>query len=393
MKVSIGHSSVSKEQFLVDADRHLLVLGKTGTGKSTLLKNIVVDYLRQGYGVTVCDPHGNLVDDLLRYVPKPRTKQAIYFDPKVSNIGLNPLDSKDPELAIESLVTLIRAVWPEGWGPQSDYILTNLCRAVLLRGRASPLDALKAITSTGFRKKLHSLNPDFFEIYDGWDERQRDQATAPVLNKLGKLTGNPVLRASMSTRSLDFTKLLDNSLILLARLSKGELGADVSSILGSTIVSKLMLSALGRKHRTPHLVVLDEVQSFTKGIPIDVILSEARKYGLTLTVATQTIEQLQNPHAIFGNVNTILSYRMGGEDAEAIAKEFGDQFPASAILKLLNFEFYTKTVLNSVPREPVKLRAHDSPTFHGDEQKADVLVRTSVANWSHKAHIRTRFPS
>ncbi len=293
MLIPIGYDLVRNDNtFFYDSSKHGLILGKSGVGKSTLLFNVLVAQMRAGSGFTLLDPHGDLVDQLLDYVPLDRIDDVI-FDPKdEKRIGLNLLDSKDQELALDTLITIIKAVWPDGWGPQSDFIAWNLGRAIMETvKRPTALQIFKILFNKNYRAKGRRQVTDhvvleFLKTFDDdWDNRQREAATAPLMNKVGKFAG-PMLRSIVGQQDgLKLADIMDGKKILLCRLSKGALGADISSLLGSMIVALIQHAALERESlpphkRMPHLLVADEVHTFTKGVPLDVILSEARKYNL-----------------------------------------------------------------------------------------------------------------
>ncbi len=388
INIGLGYSPFGETDFFVDFDRHAIVLGKTGVGKSTLLFNVAVKHVRAGHGLTVLDPHGDLIDSLLEYIPLRRLRDVILIDPKAQRIpGINILEGKDPDLAVDTLTSIIKSVWPDGWGPQTDRIISNLSKAVILKfgNDATALYVYKALLQKECRGKLKTVQDgaiqDFFKEYDeAWDSKQRNLASAPPINKLGKFAGKDALKLILGQENpINFREAIEKKRIILARLPKGSLGPDVASILGSVILSKIALAAFEREDtpyskRTPHLLIADEVHSFSKGMPLDVVLSEARKYRLSLLVATQTVAQLPTPEAVFGNVNTIIAYRLGGDDAATIAGEFGRQFPATAILTVPNYQFYATTVSGEgIPTDPKIYRAFETlpkirPVFHEVEK-------------------------
>src|SRR5947209_5411164 len=288
--------------------RHLAIFGKSGVGKTTLLRNMIAWDMDCGLGVTVIDPHGSLINDLLDLIPRSRTNDVIYFSPQERRTvpGINIMERVSAEyrpLVVSALISTLKNIWPDGWGPQTDLILSSFAFALLEQPEPTTLLALhKLLTRPDYRKHVaaHVTDPiirSFFDTYENeWDDDKRTNASAPPLNKIAKLVTNPLLRdvVGQHTSSFDFRWMMDSKKILLCDLSKGALGEDVSSLLGSLIVTKLFLAALSRQdipeaERIPHFFYIDEVHNFTYGIDLASILSEARQYRLTLTDATQTL--------------------------------------------------------------------------------------------------------
>ncbi len=310
------HQYREGKQFLLlpeDRRRHSALVGKSGTGKTTLLRNMIAWDIHAGSGVTVLDPHGDLVNEILDSIPKHRTNDVVYFDPRDPEyaLGLNilepPVDPRHQPLIVSYLISIFKNIWGDvSWGPRLEDILRNAAFALIEYPQPLSLIAIpKLLTSVEYRRRVlrHVTNPavrHFFTIYeDHWDKRFREEAISPVLNKVNAFITNPLLRAILGqTRSsVDFRWLMDNGKILLCDLSKGGLGSDVSCLLGSLIVTKMALAALSRQNipeadRRPHFLYIDEVQNFTYGVDLPTILAESRKYRLTLILATQTLEQL-----------------------------------------------------------------------------------------------------
>jgi type IV secretory pathway TraG/TraD family ATPase VirD4 len=285
----------------------MAIFGKSGVGKTTLMRNMIVADLFNGSGLTVIDPHGGLIEDILESIPKDRTNDVIYFNPADPErvLGLNVLESVDynqRSLVVSSLISILRNLYPNNWGPRTEYILEHAVYALLEQKEPVTLAALpKLLVDQDYRRKLVSNVTDpairaFFRFYESQNDRLREESIAPLLNKLSKFVSNPLLRAviGQTTSSFDFRWLMDSGKIFLCNLSKGALGEDVSSLLGSLIVSKLSLASLTRQDipeadRRPHFLYADEIQTFTHGVDFPSILSESRKYALALTVGTQTL--------------------------------------------------------------------------------------------------------
>src|SRR5437867_10059669 len=295
---------------------------------------MVVAELDAGNGLTDIDPHGSLIEDLLEVIPRHRTNDVIYINPAHPSrvVGLNVLESVDHSqrsLVVSSLISILRNLWPLNWGPRTEYILEHAVYALLEQPQSVTLAALpKLLIDHNYRKHIvaHVSDPavqSFFHFYEMQNDRLREESIAPLLNKVSKFITNPLLRAviGQTKSSFDFRWAMDNSKIILCNLSKGALGADVSSLLGSLIVSKLALASLSRQDipeadRRPHYLYADEVQNFTHGVDFPTILSESRKYALSLTIGTQTLSQLpeETLASVFGNCATIISFRVSGDE-------------------------------------------------------------------------------
>ena len=401
--------------------KHMAIFGKSGVGKTTLMRNMVLADLDAGNGLTVIDPHGALVEDILDAIPRHRTNDVIYLnpaDPRV--IGLNVLESVGRDqrsLVVSSLISILRNLWPLNWGPRTEYILEHAVYALLEQPEPVTLAALpKLLTDPVYRGHVLSNVTDpavlsFFHFYETQTARLREESIAPLLNKVSKFITNPLLRdvIGQTRSSFDFRWAMDTGKIILCNLSKGALGEDVSALLGSLVVTKLSLAALSRQNvreseRRPHFLYADEVQNFIHGVDFPTILSEARKYALSLTIGTQTLSQLpENTLAsVFGNCATIVSFRVSGDDAKALVREFGasgegprlatDAFdviiPASELQNLPDFKLYIRTLLDGRPQEPFLV--HSFPPFDksGAETTAERVISTSGKRYGrHRAAV------
>jgi hypothetical protein len=385
--------------------RHTAIFGKSGVGKSTLMRNMIAWDISEGVGLALADPHGDLVDDLLHMIPRPRTNDVIYFNPADPErvAGINPLrrvpEAQKP-LVVSSIISILKNIWKDFWGPQTEYILANLVAALLDQKRpVTFLALLKALVDDDYRAHLSRSVSDptvdvFFHLYtEEWNDRFRTEASAPLMNKVGKLIGNPLLRAVIGqpTSSFDFRRAMDTKKILLCDLSKGILGADVSSLLGSLIVSSISLAALSRKdtpekERVPFKLYADEVHNFIHGVDFPTILAEARKYKLPLVVATQTIAQLpeDSAAALFGNCATLICFRVGGQDAEILNLEFAKTVSPSQLQELPDYRIYIRTLMPlnkistaSIPSTPHLVNTFPPLTGTGKENIPERIARAS----------------
>lgn len=398
--------------------KHSLLLGKTGVGKTTLVHNMAFADLHAGVGFTVIDPHGSLVSDILGVVPRSRTNDVILLNPAADHsrvIGINILESVRPSerhLVVSSVISTISNLWPLNWGPRSEWLLEHFLYALLESPEPVTLAALpRLITDKAYRASIVAGVSDpavlqFFHFYESQNERFRDESVVPLLNKVSKFVTNPLLRAvvGQTTSSIDFRRVMDESRILLCSLSKGALGEDVSSLLGSLIVTKLSLASLSRENvpeekRIFHVLYADEVQNFTHGIDFPTILAESRKYALGLVVGTQTLAGLpeRTVKSLFGNCGTIGSFRVSGEDADELVHEFGvsgagartaEQLfdlivPASELQNLPDYKMYLRTLIDGRPRDPEQVSAFPRFSAVGShnlhrETRRERVTRTSL---------------
>jgi hypothetical protein len=408
MEIPIAYlASDSSNILTIPDDKHIVIQGKTGTGKSTVLKNVIVEEIRAGKGVAVLDPHGQLIDDIVSLIPEGRKSDVVWFDPcdDTAICGLNFYDGPgDQHKKVSAILAMFSTVWKGYWGPQSNEIVAYASDAVLKQDadERSILALAKFLMNpalarqkgqkgktAGYREKCLRAAPDYVrEYWKKFSERSgRDQAEAVShpMNKINEFVRNPLVRGvvGQTRNTLNMTRVMDEGKILLCRLSKGKLGADVSSILGSLIVSKISLATLERENvpeykRRPFILFADEVQNFCHGVDFPTILAEARKYHLTLVMATQTVSQLPDPEAVFGNCNVIIVYRIGGKDAEFMASEWGNQFSPTAFMSLNDFEFYISVVKDHiVQRKDLIWHAKPSLSRRGDEAAPAIVKMTS----------------
>ena len=418
MEVYLGTKEKDGSPFALhdkDRSKHMAIFGKSGVGKTTLMRNMIVADIEAGKGVTVIDPHGALISDLLNSIPRHRTNDVIYLDPAAADrvIGINVLESVDAHqrsLVVSSVISILRNLYPNNWGPRTEYILEHAVYALLEQPEPVTLAALpKLLIDYNYRTKIVANVTDpavrsFFRFYELQNDRLREESIAPLLNKVSKFITNPLLRAviGQTTSSFDFRWLLDSGKILLCNLSKGALGEDVSSLLGSLIVTKLSLASLSRQNipeadRRPHFLFADEVQNFTHGVDFPTILSEARKYALSLTIGTQTLSQLPEATlaAVFGNCATIAAFRVSGDDAKALVNEFAASgqgarmaeqafdviIPATELQNLPDYSLYVRTLLNGKPQDPFLVHSYPPHLTTASLAKADTIVRVSAARF------------
>jgi type IV secretory pathway TraG/TraD family ATPase VirD4 len=395
-----------------DRRKHMAIFGKSGVGKTTLIRNMIVADMAAGNGLTVIDPHGALIEDLLQIIPRHRTNDVIYLNPADPTrvIGLNVLQSVERNhrsLVVSSLISILRNLYPNNWGPRTEYILEHAVYALMEQPEPVTLAALpKLLVDRLYREQIVSNVSDpavksFFHFYETQNDKLREESIAPLLNKVAKFITNPLLRSviGQTRSSFDFRWAMDTGKILFCNLSKGALGEDVSSLLGSLIVTKLSLASLSRQDvpeadRRPHFLYADEVQNFTHGVDFPTILSESRKYALSLTIGTQTLSQLpeETLAAVFGNCASIVSFRVSGDDAKALVREFAasgegprlatEMFdvivPASELQNLPDYKLYLRTLLNGQPQQPFLVESFPPFPKVGRVTTAERVIRSSA---------------
>jgi len=350
---------------------HIYIIGKTGTGKSSLMGNMIISDLEQGSGLALIDPHGDLAATLLDYVPEHRIADVIYFNPTDLEypIAFNPLESVDPNkhhLLVSGLISVFKKIWTEFWGPRLEHILRHSLLTLLEIPGSTLLDIPQLLTNSYFRKEVVSkinrqeVKTFWLSEFDHYSAWLKAEATAPILNKVGQfLTSLPIRNVvGQPKSSFNFRELMDQGKILLVNLAKGGIGEDACALLGAMLVTEIQLAALSRvdvsePKRIPFYLYVDEVHNFLTSSFVDV-LSESRKYGLNLTLANQFTGQLSESMqaAIFGNVGTLISFRVGVEDAELLAREFYPVFTSSDLVNLPNYSIYLKLMIDGITSNP-----------------------------------------
>lgn len=402
---------ISGELATLDADerrRHLYIVGQTGTGKSTLLLNLIAQDLAAGEGLALLDPHGDLAEAALMQVPKVRTNDLVYIDPAdtARPIGFNPLSSVPDDLkpiVADGVVSAFRHVWPENWGPRLDYILTNAVRALLDVPGATLLMLPRLLIDETFRVPLveyHVRDPlvrsFWLNEYASYNDHFRAEAISPIQNKIGKALIEPRLRNMLAqpTSSITVRRLMDERAIVICNLAKGRLGESVAHLLGALLTTSFAQAALSRadtpadRRQVFHLYA-DEFQSFaTESFAL--ILSEARKYGLTLTIAHQFLDQVPERlrAATFGNVGSVIACRTGATDAPVLAEQIG-LGGADALLDLPYFQSWARLLHGRVPTSPLRLTLHDAPRARRPHARR--LIKTSSARFGRpRAQVEAR---
>ncbi len=356
-----------------DTDRlnHIYVIGKTGTGKSTLLLNMAISDIQRGNGICLIDPHGDISERILDYVPKERINDVIYFDPADENfvIAFNPLQhvqSNQKHLVVAGLIATFKKIWKDSWGPRLEYILRFALLTLCNYPNATLLDIQSLLTDYDFRRKILAYCTDqyllsfWYNEFDKYSPQLRAEAISPILNKTGLFVAITQLRNIIGQPESTFhvSEVMDKGKILICNLSKGKLGEDATTILGSMIVNAIQLAALARASqeeecRKPFYLYVDEMHSFISMSFID-ILAEARKYKLSLFLAHQYIEQIDEKirFAIFGNVGSMIIFRVGAEDAKYLKQEVYPPFIEEDLINLPRYSMYLKLMIDGATSKP-----------------------------------------
>ena len=350
-----------------DRFRHLYMVGKAGTGKSTLLKNLIIQDIRQGHGLAVLDPHGDLYDELLDFIPPNRIKDVVLLDPGDQEypVSLNPLELPDPTQRAQvasALVDILKRSFENSWGPRLEYILRTCILTLLEVPNSTIMGIPRLLSDDGYRAWVVEQVQDpvlrafWLREYAAMltNPRLVTEAISPVQNKVGQFLSAPLLRHVLAQpkSTINIQEIMDSGKILLVNLSKGRIGEDSSSLLGAMIISSLHFAAMRRvalpeAERRPFFVYADEFQSFATSTFAG-ILSEARKYRLGLILAHQYIAQLPEGvrDAVFGNVGTLISFTVGTDDARYLAREFAPALTAEDLANMERYQMAMRLMVN-----------------------------------------------
>jgi hypothetical protein len=357
-----------------DRTRHMYVVGKSGVGKSTLLENMAIQDIQNGEGVAVLDPHGSFAEKMLDYIPEHRIKDVIYFAPfdtehPMSFNVLEDVGADKRHLVVSGLMSTFKKIWVDAWSARMEYILSNTLLALLEYPGSTLLGVNRMLSDKDFRKKVvdnisdSAVKAFWTEEFAKYTERMAAEAVPAIQNKIGQLTANPLIRniIGQPKSSFDIREVMDNKKILIINLSKGRIGDQNTSLLGSMIITKIYLAAMSRANvshsRMSDLPAfyfyVDEFQSFANESFAD-ILSEARKYKLALIIAHQYIAQMDESvrDAVFGNVGTSISFRVGPLDAEVLEKVYSPQFLATDLINLGMAQIYLSLMINDIGSPP-----------------------------------------
>ena len=383
-----------------DRRQHMYAIGKSGTGKSTMLENMAIDDIRKGRGVAIVDPHGDFVNNVLNFIPASRVNDVIYFNPadKEHPVGFNILENVDPDLknvVASGVVGIFKKIFGEtSWGPRLEYILRNVVLALLEYPNATMLSVMRLLVDKTYRTKVLAKVNDpvirefFINEYEKYDPKFRTEAIAPIQNKVGQFLSASTIRniVGQPLSTFNIEEAMNQKKIILMDLSIGKIGEDAAALLGSMMITKVQLAAMRRANipeadRVDFYLYVDEFQNFATD-SFAVILSEARKYRLNLILTHQYIGQLPEAvaKAIFGNVGTLISFRVGATDAVALVKEFEPVFEANDLVNLDNHHIYSKMSIDGVTRPAFS--AITLPPAADSNNNKDKIIRVSREHYS-----------
>lgn len=366
-----------------DRARHMYIIGKTGMGKSTLLENLAAQDIQNGEGMCFIDPHGGTAELLLKYVPKERINDVVYFAPHDMDfpVAMNVLEKADMTkrpLIASGLLSAFKKVWPDSFSARMEYMLSNTLLSLLEMPGATLLGVNRMLADKAYRELVISNITDtsvksfWIDEFGKWTDKMVAEAVPAIQNKVGQFSANPVIRniLGQSESTFDMRWLMDNRKIFIVNLSKGRIGENNAALIGALLITKIYLAAMSRaeldpeelKIVPPFYLYVDEFQSFANESFAD-ILSEARKYKLCLTVAHQFIAQMTEEvrAAVFGNVGTMIAFRVGAEDGTALEKEFAPVFTTDDFVSLGFAQVYLKLMIKGAASAPFSARTRDKP--------------------------------
>ncbi|MBP9711811.1 MAG: type IV secretion system DNA-binding domain-containing protein [Candidatus Pacebacteria bacterium] len=391
-----------------DRRQHVYVLGKSGTGKSVLMFNMIIQNINNGEGVCVVDPHGELVEGVLSAIPPHRLKDVIYFNPADTDyhIGFNVLELMDPQykhLVASGLMGIFTKIWANAWSARMEYILNNTILALLDTPGTTLLGIPRMLVDKDYRQKIIGNLKDpvikafWVHEYEAWQDKFRNEAIAPIQNKVGQFLSTSIIRnvVGQEKSTINIFDIMNEGKIFLVNVSKGRIGEDNSSLLGGMIITKVQLAAMERvripeENRKDFYLYVDEFQNFVTDAFAS-ILSEARKYRLNLTVAHQYTAQLISDKssavrdAVFGNVGTMIIFRVGSDDADFLEKEFDPEFTPGDIVNLPNYKIYLKLMIDGVTSRPFSAKTLPPLAKSGNKE-----IENEVINSSRKLYCKPK---
>jgi hypothetical protein len=381
-----------------DRRRHIYIIGKTGMGKSTLLENMLYSDIQNNKGVAVVDPHGDLADAVLSFIPKRRTNDVIYFSPSDTNfpISFNILECKDPSqrfLVASGVMGVFKKMFADSWGPRLEHILRNVILSLIEADGESILGILRMLADNKYKNKVLKKVTDpivlsFWEDeFNKWQPRQVTEAAAPIQNKVGQFLSSSIVRNILGQNKSSFGLrfAMDTEKIMVINLSKGNIGEDVSTLLGAMLITKFQLDVMSRSdikssERKDFYLYVDEFQNFATS-SFATILSEARKYKLNLTVANQYLSQMDDEvkEAIFGNIGSIITFQVGFDDAKILSDQFGGDkiITPSDIGSLPKYQVYSRLMIEGMPSPVFSSNTHPPPNSEADELQIKKIINFS----------------
>jgi CxxC-x17-CxxC domain-containing protein len=386
-----------------DRRRHFYIIGKTGTGKTTLEENMAIQDIQAGRGVGIVDPHGEFSEKILDFVPSHRINDVIYFNPADLDfpIAFNAIEKVDPEhrhLIASGLVGVFKKLWAETWGPRLEYLLRNAILALLEYPGSTLLGIMRILVDKSYRNKVVEKITDpvvksfWVEEFTKYPDRFMAEAVAPIQNKVGQFLTSPLIRniVGQTKSAINIREIMDEQKIFIMNLSKGRIGEDNSALLGAMLITRLQLAAMSRidipeEERKDFYLYVDEFQNFATE-SFATILSEARKYRLDLILAHQYINQMVEPvrDAVLGNVGTMVTFRIGAFDAEFLEKEFSPEFVVNDLVSLGFAQIYLKLMIDGMASRPF------SATTLAPIPKPDISYRDTIIKVSRERYSTSR---
>jgi hypothetical protein len=399
MEVSLGsyQGRFRRHDYRVDLAGRIFLTGQSGTGKSTLMRNGFIQLVqaKPKRSVLFMDFHGNTALDLLGYIPRNRMRDVIYIDPFSDRpVSLNTLHYTTPmekEMKIQGFLSMLKSIHRDRWGDETERIIMGALDAITeYHDQPNPLAIYLFIARSSYRKEIlaHCKNPALDDFREQYEEKlkasEQMSKFSPPLNKVDEFV-RIVLRAMMGQDStIDFLEAMNNGAVIICNLNKGKLGAEVASLIGSMILSELWNAALRRDtsiDNTEFYALVDEAQNSLHGIDLESMLSESRKYQFFPFFATQYLAKIPNIQAAFGNYSTWITYRMGGTDAELLAKEFHDPELAGEIVNLPSYRFRARTIREDIPEISPEVTARKKVKKLGDEPPRGAVIEESTRHW------------
>lgn len=388
-----------------DRRRHVYVIGKTGMGKTTLIENMVYSDILAGHGVCYVDPHGDTAEKMLEWIPSERINDVVYFNPAdldypISFNVLEKVSSEHRHLVSSGLIGVFKKLWADSWGPRLEYILRNAILALLEYPDSTLLGINRLLVDKEYRRKVVVKITDpvvksfWVDEFPKWNERVLQEVISPIQNKVGQFLSTSLIRnvVGQVKSSVDLRGIMDDQKILIMNLSKGRIGEDASHLLGAMMITKIQLAAMSRvnipeEKRKDFYLYVDEFQNFTTESFAD-ILSEARKYRLNLILAHQYIEQLGEvvQPAVFGNVGTLICFRVGAADAEFLEKEFMPTLIQEDLVNLPKFHVYLKLMIDGVASEPFSAKGLP-PVYSKSLGNAKKVIAVSRERYAKEKNI------
>ncbi len=389
-----------------DRRRHMYLIGKTGMGKSTMIENMVIEDIKAGRGVGLVDPHGDLAEKIIEHIPSDRVNDVIYFNPADIEypLAFNVMEWATPEqkhLIASGLIGVFYKLWADSWGPRLEYLLRNAILALLDYPGSTLLGVTRILVDKTYRKKVIDKIQDpvvrafWVDEYTKYSNQFQVEAISPIQNKVGQFLSIPMIRNIIGQvkSTIDLRNIMDNKKILIMNLSKGRIGEDASALLGAMMITKIQLASMSRvsipeMERQDFYLYIDEFQNFTTESFAN-ILSEARKYRLNLIMAHQYIEQLGETveAAVFGNVGTLVVFRVGAADAEELVKEFVPVFYEEDLVNLPKYEMYLKLMIDGIASDPFSARG--LPPLPEEEKTGnkDKVIKVSRERYAKRREI------